>query len=64
MCSIKWDEKFFEESGLYIWFYNRGFLESSNDRFHKSNLLKSFRDKQEQGLNNFQMNLKNERIQS
>lgn len=64
MCSIKWDEKFFEESGLYIWVYNRGFLESSNDRFHRANLLKGFKDKQEQGLNNFQINFKNERTQS
>ena len=52
MRRVKWDEKFFEESGLYIWIFNRGYLESTNDKFHKSNLLKGFRYKQEQGLNN------------
>jgi len=53
MLTIKWDEKFFEESGLYIWIFCNGYLESSNEKFHRSNLLECFRHKQEQGLNNF-----------
>jgi len=61
MCSIKWDDKFFEETGLFIWIFNKGYLESTNDRFHKSNLLKSYKQKQEQGLNNLLTNKTNEK---
>lgn len=53
--SIKWDEKFFEKSGLLIWIYRNGYLESSNEKFYRSNLVKSFRQKQEQGLNNIKL---------
>jgi hypothetical protein len=59
--SIKWDDKFFERSGLLIWIYNNGYLESSNEKFYRSNLMKSFRQKQEQGLNNIKLIRLNER---
>ena len=42
MRTIKWDNKFFEESGLYVWIYNSGHLESTNERFYKSNEIRRF----------------------
>ena len=38
MCGIKWDDKFFEKSGLFIWIFDQGYLVSTNDRFNKFDL--------------------------
>ena len=58
MCIIKWDEKFFEESGLYIWIYRNGFLETSNEKLYRSNLAKIYSAKKSESLKN---NKNNER---
>lgn len=43
MNRIKWDEKYFEASGLYIWIYNNGALVCTNNRYRKSLNLNSFK---------------------
>ncbi|MEO8513833.1 MAG: hypothetical protein ABI543_09755 [Ignavibacteria bacterium] len=43
MNKIKWDEKFFEQSGIYLWIYSRGCLVRTNDRFRNSVILKNFK---------------------
>lgn len=43
MQTINWDEKYFEESGLYIWIYNRGYLECTNNKYRHTLKLSSLR---------------------
>jgi len=50
--SITWDENFFEESGLYIWIYNNGLLESSNEKTYEENLPKIYYSGNNESLNN------------
>jgi hypothetical protein len=39
MRKIKWDDKYFEQSGLLVWVFSRGHIESSNERFYKSSYV-------------------------
>ena len=43
MNRIKWNEKCFEESGLYLWIYNNGALVCTNNRYRKRINLKNFK---------------------
>ncbi len=43
MNTIKWNEKCFEETGLYIWIYKNGALVCTNNRHRKRINLKDFR---------------------
>ena len=43
MNRIKWNEKCFEESGLYLWIYNNGALVCTNNRYRKRINLKDFK---------------------
>ncbi len=43
MNIVKWDDTFFNSSNKYIWIYNCGKLESTNNRRKNSQLLKNYR---------------------
>ncbi|HEY3252256.1 MAG TPA: hypothetical protein VGK25_14195 [Ignavibacteria bacterium] len=45
MCRIKWDDKYFEESGLYVWVFQNGYVESTNEKIYKSALVKLYSQK-------------------
>lgn len=59
MNPIKWDEQYFEQSGLYIWIYNKGLLESTNEKYSGANLSNNHLNIKQKSVNN---NLKTENI--
>lgn len=52
MCSIKWDDKYFEESGLYVWIFNKGKIERTSDKFNKNALARMYYQKRISLINN------------
>ena len=58
MSLIAWDEKFFEESGVFIWIYCNGLLESSHEKTYRENLAKIYSSGNKESL---KKNLNNER---
>ena len=60
MSRIKWDEKYFEESGLYVWIYNKGHVESTNEKFYKSSLRKIYEKREKKSDNKKNERDKNE----
>lgn len=43
MKTVKWDDTYFNSSSKYIWIYNCGKLERTNNRSKNSQLLKNYR---------------------
>lgn len=43
MHKIKWDEKYFEQSGIYIWIYNQGCLVRTNEKYRNSAYIRTLK---------------------
>lgn len=56
MQTINWDEKYFEESGLYIWIYNQGYLECTNNKYRSTLRLSSLRIYKPKNAANYSIN--------
>ena len=59
MSNIEWDEKFFMETDLYVWIFDKGSIESSNEELYKANLLRMYNQSKSRSLSNLVIN-KNE----
>ncbi len=56
MNKIKWDEKFFNQSGNYVWVFNNGLLECTNEKLFKPVLLKIYYLSRTKSINNLIIN--------
>lgn len=59
MSLIKWDNNFFEHSGLCIWIYNKGLIETTNEKYFKEILSKMYEKRKDKTLKINEGNHKN-----